>query len=128
LDAASLKGFSDGDSLSRKSTSQTILNLISNVEDDLTLLLAAPWGTGKTVFATRMQAALRASGVPNIYFDAFAHDLSDDAYSSLLGAMFAGVQELLPGKKKAVGTRGTDPHLRVQPQPSLTNIKHLGPI
>lgn len=99
LEPEQLDRFADDDSLSRKSTAETVLNIVSRVEDDLTLLLDSKWGTGKTVFATRLQATLQTTGIPCIYFDAFAHDLSDDAYGSMLGAMYAGIDEVLPAKK-----------------------------
>lgn len=57
-------------------------------------ILDEPWGAGKSTFIKMWCGHMRLHGFPVIYFDAFKHDYSDDAFIAIAGEVVAAAQEL----------------------------------
>ncbi len=68
------------DVLNRKAFGQSLLNLVSRVDEGVVLSIDAPWGEGKTTFVRMWQSLLKMSGIKSVYFDAFANDYVDDPF------------------------------------------------
>lgn len=77
----------ENDKLNRKPLAESLLNLISNVEDNLVISLDAPWGDGKTTFVKMWQGFLKNNRVESLYFDAFANDSFEDPFMALVGSI-----------------------------------------
>lgn len=75
------------DKLDRKPFAESLLSLITNVEDNLVISLDAPWGDGKTTFVKMWQGFLKINGVQSLYFDAFANDSFEDPFMALVGSI-----------------------------------------
>jgi hypothetical protein len=73
------------DKLAREPFAESLLSLITNVEDNLVISLDAPWGDGKTTFVKMWRGFLKAKGVKSLYFDAFANDSFEDPFMALVG-------------------------------------------
>lgn len=58
-------------------------NLLTKVSHPLVLAVDGQWGSGKTTFLKMWAGELRTLGFPVIFFDAFAHDHFDDAFSAI---------------------------------------------
>lgn len=96
------EGFSDEkDIFELKEFGQGLMHLNERVEDPLVIALDGPWGSGKTTFMKMWLGHLRQNGFPVIYFDAFANDHIDDAFSAIAGEVVALAEELTDDKKKA---------------------------
>lgn len=95
----SAKAF-EADELSNRITADSIVNIASVIESQTTILLDSAWGTGKTVFVKRLQPYLADRGFPSVYFDAFEHDLTDDAFGSILGTLHSAIRTLTPPMAK----------------------------
>jgi predicted KAP-like P-loop ATPase len=80
------------DKLNRRPFAESLLNLITNVEDNLVISLDAPWGDGKTTFVKMWQGFLKENGVRSLYFDAFANDSFEDPFMALVGS----INEVVP--------------------------------
>lgn len=63
--------------------------LFEEVEDPLTVILDSPWGTGKSTFIGMWCGHMRKLGFPVIYFDAFKHDYTEDAFAAIAGEVIA---------------------------------------
>lgn len=77
------------DILDRKNYGQSLLNLITQSEDELVIALTGKWGEGKTTFVKMWQGLLNDAQFPNLYIDAFANDYVDDAFISVASAITA---------------------------------------
>jgi len=75
------------DKLNRKPFAESLLSLITNVEDNLVISLDASWGDGKTTFVKMWQGFLKSSGVKSLYFDAFANDSFEDPFMALVSSI-----------------------------------------
>ncbi|MCL5964227.1 MAG: KAP family NTPase [Deinococcus sp.] len=99
------------DALNREEFGAALLNLVSNVDDNLVISLDAPWGEGKTTFVRMWQGLLTKSGIKSIYFDAFADDFIDDPF-------IAVTSEIARFAETEFNTNGlTFTQFQYQPQP-----------
>ncbi|MCJ9754492.1 KAP family NTPase [Neorhizobium sp. BETTINA12A] len=73
-----------------------LLRLFESTDEPLVVVLDEKWGTGKTVFAKRLERSATEQGFPAIYFDAFSSDYNSDVFISLASAVMAK----LPTKQK----------------------------
>lgn len=76
-----------------------LLDLFSSSQDPLVVALDEKWGTGKTVFAKRLQRKAAADGFPVVYFDAFARDYEPDVFLALASSALSLLPK--PAIKKA---------------------------
>jgi hypothetical protein len=67
----------------RKSFGENFLNLIQNTDDELLLVLDAPWGKGKSTFIRMWCGLLKQNDIPNVYFDAFESDYQSDPFLAI---------------------------------------------
>ena len=90
------------DVLGRSDFGQSLLNLISQSNDELVISLDGKWGEGKTTFVKMWQGMLTQSHIPNIYIDAFANDYIDDAFIAVASAITTYIEEnsVKPNEKK----------------------------
>jgi hypothetical protein len=93
-------GFSNSDTFGRKETAQSILSLYRLTGGDFTVLLDAPWGHGKTFFLKQFTRMAETNGWGIISFDAFAHELTGDAFGSLTGRFLSKLEADKPNSKK----------------------------
>ncbi len=106
-------GFSGIDIFGREKTADFILNLATGVEDNMTLALDAPWGSGKSFFLKQFKKKAEQQGFPCIVFDAFKNDITDSAFAAISGEIVSalnGTQTVLDdvktGFKKAAAGAG----------------------
>lgn len=81
------------DALGRSDFGQSLLNLISQSNDELVISLDGKWGEGKTTFVKMWQGMLTKADVPSIYIDAFANDYIDDAFIAVASAITTYIEE-----------------------------------
>jgi len=86
------------DKLNRKAFAESLLSLITNVEDGLVISLDAPWGDGKTTFVRMWQAFIKKADVKCLYFDAFANDSFEDPFTALVGSIYSLIEKEFTGK------------------------------
>jgi len=87
------------DILKREEFGKGLMNLVERVEDPMVIALDGPWGSGKSTFIKMWLGHLRKNGFPVIYFDAFANDYLDDAFTAIAGEVLALAAE--QSKEKA---------------------------
>ena len=75
------------DALQRKSFGESLRNVVANSTEPLVISLDGRWGEGKTTFIKMWRGLLREDGIPSIYFDAFAHDHTADAFMSIASSL-----------------------------------------
>ncbi|VEP17666.1 conserved hypothetical protein [Hyella patelloides LEGE 07179] len=84
------EGFtSEKDIFCRKDFGQNLLNLITNVDDELVVALDAPWGEGKTTFIKMWQGMLKQERIESIYFDAFANDYQKEPFLAIAAEIYS---------------------------------------
>jgi KAP family P-loop domain len=66
-----------------------LLNIFKTSDDPLVIALDDEWGTGKTVFARRLEKKAASVGVNAIYYDAFKRDYNSDVFVSLVSEIIA---------------------------------------
>ncbi len=66
-----------------------LLNIFKTSDDPLVIALDDEWGTGKTVFARRLEKKAASLGVKAIYYDAFKRDYNSDVFVSLVSEIIA---------------------------------------
>lgn len=89
------EGFTpEKDIFNLKEFGESLRNLFENVEDPMVAILDEPWGAGKSTFIKMWCGHMRLHGFPVIYFDAFKHDYSDDAFVAIAGEVVAAAQDL----------------------------------
>ncbi len=90
LQVGDLEGFTSAkDIFGRKPLGDGLTNLLTKVADPTVVAVDAPWGAGKTAFLRMWAGELRKLGVPVVYFDAFKHDYSDDAFTAIAGQVLS---------------------------------------
>ncbi len=96
-------GFSGIDIFGREKTADFILNLATGVEDNMTLALDAPWGSGKSFFLKQFKKKAEQQGFPCIVFDAFKNDITDSAFAAISGEIVSELNETegISGQVKA---------------------------
>lgn len=96
--------FKEHDALNRELFGQSLLELITRVQEELVICLDAQWGEGKTTFVKMWQNLLNENEIKSIYFDAFANDYIDDTFIALASHIVTFVEEELhknnPARKK----------------------------
>lgn len=87
------------DLFERKQIADNLTRLFSQCDDGLVVTIDADWGEGKTSFVRMWEAELKGNDqfVP-IYYDAFAHDFSSDAFVSIAAAIYNGIKGRLGDK------------------------------
>jgi hypothetical protein len=93
-------GFSKHNSCGYQDYAEHLTGLIERVGTPYTILLDAPWGSGKTVFVKQWSGEMRLVGIPVIYFDAFSHDFADDPFIALVGAVLSAIDQEGEGIQK----------------------------
>ena len=81
------------DVLGRSNFGQSLLNLVSQSNDELVISLDGKWGEGKTTFVKMWQGMLTQANVPSIYIDSFANDYIDDAFIAVASAITTYIEE-----------------------------------
>ena len=76
------------DIFNRKAYGESLLNLISNTEDELVLALDAPWGEGKSTFIKMWRGFLTEKGIASVYFDAFENDYQQDPLLAISSQLY----------------------------------------
>jgi len=71
----------------RDRVANAILNMHSRVDEPIVIGIDGEWGTGKTVFLKRLIDIARKREIRSHYFDAFEHDISQDAFISLASSI-----------------------------------------
>lgn len=78
------EGFTaENDLFGRKPIAEGMTNLLKKVSSPLTVAVDGQWGSGKTVFLKMWAGELRKQNIPVAYFDAFANDHNEDAFSAI---------------------------------------------
>lgn len=78
------EGFTvENDLFGRKPIAEGMTNLLTKVSSPLTVAVDGQWGSGKTVFLKMWAGELRKQNIPVAYFDAFANDHNEDAFSAI---------------------------------------------
>jgi len=90
------------DKLNRRPFAESLLSLITNVEDNLVISLDAPWGDGKTTFVQMWGKFLKSNGVKSLYFDAFANDSFEDPFMALVGSIGLLIEKDFSDKPNAM--------------------------
>ncbi|WP_343561586.1 KAP family P-loop NTPase fold protein [Kiloniella sp. b19] len=88
------EGFTpEKDIFGRKNFGENLTDFLANIEDPMVLVLDDQWGSGKTTFIKMWAGHLRNKGFPVVYFDAFANDYIDDAFSAIAGEVIGLAEE-----------------------------------
>ena len=87
LEIGPLDGFSKSDIFEAEQTGERLANIVGNLDGHSVIVLDGAWGTGKSVFVQQWAGLLRRRRHPVVYFDAFAHDHLDDAFTPLFGEL-----------------------------------------
>lgn len=91
----------ESDIFGRDTFRDGIINLFRNSGDPLVVALDEPWGSGKTVFAKRLQNKIDESDELNaIYFDAFENDHEDDVFIALASKLLSALDITKEDKNK----------------------------
>jgi predicted KAP-like P-loop ATPase len=94
LEIDPLEGFDpQKDIFKRSELGRGLTNIVSSVSDPLVVALDGQWGSGKTTFLKMWAGELRKVGIPVIYFDAFANDYAEDAFTAIAGEIIGLVEE-----------------------------------
>lgn len=88
------------DRLNRKPFAESLMSLITHIEDNLVLSLDGQWGDGKTTFVKMWQVLLEKNGIKTIYFDAFTNDYFDDPFVALVGNITSLLEKANPKRKQ----------------------------
>lgn len=84
------EGFSpEKDIFNRVEFGKNLMNLISNSEEELVMVLDAAWGEGKTTFVNMWRGLLNQNEFKSIYFDAFANDYQKDSFLTLASEIYS---------------------------------------
>ena len=93
LEIGDEEGFTDEkDIFQRRKLGKGLTNLVTNVTEPLVLAVDGQWGSGKTIFLKMWAGELRKKKFPVIYFDAFEHDYTGDAFTALAGEIVSLVE------------------------------------
>lgn len=78
-------GFTDdADIFRRRDFGDSLFHLLDQVDDELVIVLDAPWGEGKTTFIKMWRGLLHQYGTKNIYFDAYKNDYVEDPFLAMV--------------------------------------------
>ncbi len=104
------------DALGRSGFGKSLLNLVSQSNDELVLSLDGQWGEGKTTFVKMWQGMLTQADIPNIYIDSFANDYIDDAFIAVASAITTYIEEnsVNPDEEKSKAFKEKAKHVGVQ--------------
>lgn len=91
---------SENDIFRYREFGERLVNLVSNINEPLTIALDGPWGSGKSVFIKQWAGLIRERGGNVVYFDAFENDFHEDAFSALSSQIYSLAQEKLDKKSK----------------------------
>jgi len=84
LDIGETEGFvPQKDIFGRVQIGVGLTNLVTSVSESLVIVLDGQWGSGKSTFLKMWAGHLRQHGLPVVYFDAFANDYVEDAFTGL---------------------------------------------
>ncbi|MBN2964918.1 hypothetical protein JWV37_09020 [Sulfurospirillum sp. T05] len=92
----------------RQELGETLISLVKNFEDPLTISINAGWGEGKSTFLRMWEADLKNESAKVVMFDAFLHDYQEDIFTSFIGAISAELEPLtrLSKEKKSFVVAG----------------------
>ena len=94
LQIGELEGFSpEKDIFGRKELGLSLTQLFRSVAEPTVLAVDAQWGAGKTAFLKMWAGELRQAGFSVVYFDAFQHDYSEDAFTAIASHVVTLVRE-----------------------------------
>ena len=82
-----MDGFSKSDIFEAEQTGEHLANIVGKLDGHSVIVFDGAWGTGKSVFVQQWAGLLRRRRHPVVYFDAFAHDHLDDAFTPLFGEL-----------------------------------------
>lgn len=88
------KGFTaETDPFSLKEMAEGLTRVFDCLEHGTVSILDGRWGSGKSVFALQWKTHLRNSGLPAIYFDAFASDYIDDPFQAISTSLIRAAKD-----------------------------------
>lgn len=82
------------DVLGRKESAKVLTNLLLSIDEPFVISIDSPWGTGKSTFIKMWSQSLENEGFPILYYNAWEHDFSDDAFLSLISEIDSGMGNL----------------------------------
>ncbi len=88
---------SDSDVFKRENFAKQLLKIIQDMPGERVILLDAPWGEGKTVFAKMFENHLEEQKYKAIYYDTFAHDYYEQPLLPFMEEIYQLIDE---GKKE----------------------------
>jgi hypothetical protein len=106
----------------RKDFAESLTGLLKNVDENLVIVVNAPFGEGKTTFAHMWHAHLLGQKFEVIYFDAYAADYFDDSFVSFSGEILAFVDKHLPRVKDLADPRKEFKKTAVEVAKRLTGL------
>ena len=82
------------DALNREPLIKNVTRVFKQSSDGLVVTINAKWGEGKTSFLKLWKISLEkdTSFIP-VYYDAFQHDFSSDAFVSISSAIYKGIEK-----------------------------------
>lgn len=82
------------DVLGRRESAKVLTNLLLSIDEPFVISIDSPWGTGKSTFIKMWSQSLENEGFPILYYNAWEHDFSDDAFLSLISEIDSGMGNL----------------------------------
>ncbi|WP_019959779.1 KAP family P-loop NTPase fold protein [Woodsholea maritima] len=79
--------FEEHDLFNKKKLAEDIIKVSNAKSEPIIYMLDGPWGSGKTYFINQFIKHCDSLKIPVIHFDAFKHDISRDAFASLVGCV-----------------------------------------
>jgi hypothetical protein len=95
------EGFSSADIFGRAHFGKGLTNLLARADDPMVIAVDGQWGTGKTIFLKMWAGELRRRDFPVVYFDAFQHDYSADAFTALAAEIVSLTEKMKSADKTA---------------------------
>ncbi len=89
----------ENDKLNRAYIADNLTSLIKTIEDEFVLSISSPWGTGKTTFINMWRQKLNNERIPNLYFNAWLSDYSDDPLLTFMAEINAYIKSNVKANK-----------------------------
>lgn len=83
----------DLDLFKRKQFGEDLINLLSEIDQNMVIFINAPWGEGKTTFCKMWCAELHLRKKAAIYFDAYANDYFEDPFIAFTANIYKFIDD-----------------------------------
>lgn len=114
------------DNLGREALARNLTRLFKVSSDGLVVALDGKWGEGKTSFIRFWDALLsQDQEFISIYYDAFRHDFTGDAFVSIAAAIYKGLEKQLKGQSAKNETRAQLDHLKKATKDVAINLAKM---